>query len=129
MGGDPQGLLGLFLDWREILLASALGTLGGMARCAKDFSDGLNLFGMKGVEYVRKGGKLFLSGFSGFSFYLLTADWKAGVHWKALAILLSGYLGAKSMELLVEAGRTILQRWAGEAQPPKDPPTEDRTQS
>lgn len=122
--GDAQGLLGLFLDWREILLAYCLGLLGGMARCAKDFADGLNIFSLKGSEYARKTGKLFLSGFSGFCFYLLTAEWTAGVHWKVLAIMLSGWAGAAAVELLIETGRLMLQRWAGAAQVPKDPPAD-----
>ena len=117
---DPpglQGLMGLFGDWREIVIACGLAVLGGLAKLAQMILNGKD----KGATYVKRGTKLFLAGFAGLLFYWVTARWSVIVQWKALAIVLSGHMGAEAIDLLIQALKSAILRWAGAAQaPPRD---------
>lgn len=110
-----RGLLGLFGDWREIVVAWGIAILGGLARYAKSLSEG----SLEKVTYAKVIGKLFLAGFSGLLFYWLTADWQIAPHWKALCIALSGHMGAEGIEFLEGVAKDIIRKWAGSQESPK----------
>lgn len=105
---EAKGLFGLFADWRELVIAWALAVLGGLARYAKTLSQNHP----EKIIYVQAGAKLFLAGFAGLCFYLLSADWNVGPHWKALAIAISGHMGAEAIEFIESGVRDALRRYA-----------------
>jgi hypothetical protein len=111
-----RGLLGLFGDWRELLVAWCLAMLGGLAKYAKTLSQGP----VERIVYVQAGAKLFLAGFSGLLFYMLTADWTVGAHWKALCIALSGHMGGEAIEFVEGIMRDVIRRYAGSQNPPEN---------
>lgn len=113
---NDKGLVGLFGDWRELLIAWGLAMIGGLARYAKVLSDGQTTR----ILYVQAAAKIFLAGFAGLCFYWLTADWQIGTHWKALFIALSGHMGGEAIEFIEGVAKDIIKRYAGTSSPPKN---------